>query len=456
MSDKKISRKTFLKNGLSIAAGLFLTIPFRNTLFASEQRAVPANLTPIKVQAKSVIFIFLNGGPCHLDTFDPKINSGRDYSGSYTKPITTNNPNLIINEKMVKLSQIADRYSIIRSMSHNSNAHEVGQYVIFTGDMSKGSVVYPSFGATISYMKRDSYKGVLPPFITIPSGGVRFNENGFLDVSYQSYRTGGAPEKDLFEVDGIITKGVTTDDLQRKRDLLDEVSSFADKNVDQQSAEIMKSKVLQDNNYDLILGETRKVFDLSAESEETRKAYGMNRLGQSCLVARRLVEAGTPAIVVNSTGWDTHKEHFKRMNNKLPELDSAVSALILDLEERGLLDETIVMVGGEFGRTPRVDWAPPWNGGRGHYGDAFSFLVAGGGFKGGEIVGETDKQGIAVVDRVVYPGDLIGSVYYLMGIDPTIKLPHPQMGEVPIIPPMPPAKEASMGILKEIMREDLV
>ncbi len=452
----KISRRAFFKNSLSLAAGMLLTIPFRNTLFASPEQLIAQPMRPLKAQAKSIIFIFLNGGPCHLDTFDPKLTVGREYVGQYSKPITTNVPGVIINQKLGKLAQIADRYSLIRSMSHNSNAHEVGQYVIFSGDMSKGSVVYPSFGATISYMKRDEYKGILPPFITLPQGGVRFNESGFLDSSYKSFNTGGSPEKDFYEVEGIIAKGVTTDELQQKRDVLDLVNSFADSNIDSHNAEVLKSKKLQGENYDLILGESRKIFDLKQESEETRNAYGMTKLGQSCLVARRLVEAGTPVVVVNATGWDTHKEHFKRMEHMLPDLDSAISSLILDLEKKGLLDETIVMVGGEFGRTPRVSWEPPWNGGRGHFGDAFSFLVAGGGFKGGKVLGKTDERGETVIERVVYPGDLWGTIYYLMGIDPNGTLPHPQLGDIPIIPPMPAAATASLGIMKEIIKDELV
>ncbi len=407
---------------------------------------------PTKAQAKSVIFIFLNGGPCHIDTFDPKTEVGREYVGPYTKPIQTNNPNLIINQKLEKLAQIADRYSIIRSMTHTSNAHEVGQYVIFSGDMSQGSVVYPSFGATITYMLREEYKGVLPPFISIPRAGTRFNESGFLDNSYKSYSTGGSPEKEFYEVEGIIAKGVTTDDLQSKRNLLEIVNSFADNNIDCKNKEVISAKNFQADNYDLILGDSRELFDLKQESTQTRDDYGMNLLGQSCLVARRLVEAGTPVVVVNSPGWDTHKEHFKRMDHKLPELDSAVSALILDLEKRGLLDQTIVMVGGEFGRTPRVGWEPPWNGGRGHFGSAFSLLVAGGGFKGGEIVGKTDERGEQVVERIVYPNDLWGTIYYLMGIDPKGTLPHPQLGKVAIIPPMPANITASQGILTEIIK----
>ncbi len=421
-------------------------------LFVATTHIIYASESAIRAQAKSVIFIFLNGGPCHIDTFDPKTEVGREYVGPYTQPLQTNNPDLKINQKLEKLAQIADRYSIIRSMSHLSNAHEVGQYVIFSGDMSQGAVVYPSFGATISYMLRGDYKGVLPPFISIPRAGTRFNESGFLDNSYKSYSTGGSPEKDFYEVEGIIAKGVTTDDLQSKRNLLERVNSFSDKNIDLQNSEVISTKVCQSDNYDLILGDSRELFDLKQESTQTREEYGMNILGQSCLVARRLVEAGTPVIVVNSTGWDTHKEHFKRMEQKLPELDSAVSALILDLEKRGLLDQTIVMVGGEFGRTPRVGWEPPWNGGRGHFGAAFSFLVAGGGFKGGEVVGKTDERGEEVIERVVYPADLWGTIYYLMGIDPKGTLPHPQLGEVAIIPPLPKTKVESQGILTEIIK----
>lgn len=407
---------------------------------------------PHEAKAKSVIFVFLNGGPCHIDTFDPKEDAGRDYSGLYTNPIQSNVPGLKIGEKLQKLAQIADRYSIIRSMTHNSNAHEVGQYVIFSGDMSKGSVVYPSFGATISYMKRDEYRGVLPPFISVPRAATRFNESGFLDASYKSFSTEGAPESNFFEVDGIISKGVTTSDLKARRELLDVVNSLVDSNV-YSCEEVKKTKQYQAENYELILGESREIFNLNNESDSLRKAYGMSRIGQSCLVARRLVEAGTPVVVVNAAGWDTHKEHFKRMNVMLPQMDDAVSTLILDLEDRGLLDQTIVMVGGEFGRTPRVGWEPPWNGGRGHFGDAFSFLVAGGGFKGGEVVGKTNATGEEVIERVVYPSDLWGTIYYLMGIDPKGSLPHPQLGDIAILPPLPSSSRTSEGILFELIKE---
>ena len=159
------------------------------------------------------------------------------------------------------------------------------------------------------------------------------------------------------------------------------------------------------------------MFDLSQEKDELRDRYGTNTFGQSCLMARRLVEKGVPYITINYKGWDTHKQHFQAMRRKLPEMDKGLATLLQDLTERGLLDSTIVWWSGEFGRTPKVQWEAPWNGGRGHYGKVFSAVVAGGGFKGGQVVGASDARGEEVKDRPVYPVDLIGSMYELLGID---------------------------------------
>ncbi len=413
------------------------------------------SLPPRKNPAKSVILIFLAGGPSQTDTFDPKPDAGRDYYGMYKTPIPTNNPNLVVNENLVELAKIADKYSIIRSMTHNSFAHEIGQYVMYTGDMSRGSIVYPAFGSTLSYMFKDSYDGALPPYISIPRSSTRFNESGFLGAEYKSFNTGGAPESRFFEVEGIVSQSVPLAQLTYKRRLLDSLKSLNRDRIEPVE-EVAKFEALQNSTFELITGEARKVFDLTQESDEMRKRYGMNRIGQSCLVARRLVEAGVPVVVVSSTKWDTHKEHFKRMNDMLKELDDATSALINDLDEKGLLDETIVLMGGEFGRTPKVGWEPPWNGGRGHFGSAFSYLVAGGGFKGGEVLGETDKTGENVIKRAVYPSDFWSTVYYLMGVDPTTKLPHNTLGEVPIIPPTPKSDDGmpSEGMMVELIKAE--
>jgi uncharacterized protein (DUF1501 family) len=186
--------------------------------------------------------------------------------------------------------------------------------------------------------------------------------------------------------------------------------------------------------YELMLGDAGKVFDLSQEKDELRDRYGRSTFGQSCLMARRLVESGVPYVTINYNGWDTHKQHFQTMNRKLPELDKGFATLLEDLAERGLLDSTILWWGGEFGRTPRVQWEAPWGGGRNHYGKCFCSVVAGGGFKGGHVLGASDQTGEEVVSRPVSPTDVIGSMYELLGIDTEATLPHPQGLKVKVMP----------------------
>jgi hypothetical protein len=191
----------------------------------------------------------------------------------------------------------------------------------------------------------------------------------------------------------------------------------------------------EEQAYELILGDAGKVFDLTQEKDELRDRYGRTTFGQSCLVARRLVERGVPYITINYRGdWDTHKQNFQTMRRRLPEMDKGLATLLQDLSERGLLANTVVWWNGEFGRTPKVMWEAPWNGGRGHWGSVFSALVAGGGFKGGQVVGASDSRGEEVRDRPVYPADLLGTIYDLMGIDTAVKLPHPAGLDTRVIP----------------------
>ncbi|UCD50407.1 MAG: DUF1501 domain-containing protein, partial [Phycisphaerales bacterium] len=203
----------------------------------------------------------------------------------------------------------------------------------------------------------------------------------------------------------------------------------------------------EEKAYDMMFGDARKLFDLSEEPDELRDRYGRNKFGQSCLMARRLVEHGVPYITINYNGWDTHKQHFETMRRKLPEMDAAMATLLQDLSGRSLLDSTIIWWSGEFGRGPKVQWDPPWNGGRSHYGKCFSALVAGGGFKGGHVVGASDDKGMEVAERPVYPEDLLGSMYALLGIDPDGPLPNPRGLQVKVMP----ASESSSGRLTEIM-----
>ncbi|MBE6210142.1 MAG: DUF1501 domain-containing protein [Rikenellaceae bacterium] len=393
-------------------------------------------------RAKSVILVYLDGGPAQTDTFDPKPQAGRNYYGSYSGVCKTNVEGIEIGEKLPLLAGMADKYSLIRTLTHGSNAHETGHYAMITGDTSGGAVVYPSFGAVISYMKRDSYKGILPSYISVTSANSRFNEGGFLGNEYKSFDTGGKPEADEYEVEGVVNKFVNREKMDKRMALLDK---FENQPMDKELIDSLRGV-----NMEFVWGNGREVFNLANEPDSIRKRYGKSRLGQSCLVARRLVEAGVPFVNVRMTGWDTHKKHFQKMGSMLPNLDRALSALIADLDARGLLDSTIVLCGGEFGRTPRVEWEAPWNGGRAHFGKVFSYLVAGGGFHGGKVVGKSDKTGEKVAERPVSPSDLIGTVYMLMGIDPYGTLPHVSEGDLPILPSLLDEKK-SYGLLYEII-----
>lgn len=393
-------------------------------------------------RAKSVILVYLDGGPAQTDTFDPKPEAGRNYHGSYSGVAKTNVEGIEIGEKLPLLAGMADKYSLIRTMTHGSNAHETGHYAMITGDTSGGAVVYPSFGAVISYMKRDSYNGVLPSYISVTSANSRFNEGGFLGNEYKSFDTGGKPEDRQYEVEGVVNKFIDRQRMDKRMALL---NKFENKPLNKSELDSLRGV-----NMEFVWGESREVFNLSNEPDSIRQRYGKSRLGQSCLVARRLVEAGVPFVNVRMTGWDTHKKHFQKMSTMLPNLDKALSALIADLDSRGLLDSTIVLCGGEFGRSPKVWWEAPWNGGRAHFGTVFSYLVAGGGFYGGKVVGKSDKTGEKVAERPVRPCELIGTVYLLMGIDPYGTLPHVSEGELPILPSLLDGKGGE-GLLYEII-----
>jgi len=424
----------------TITIGIFL---FGNLQTLKAQQ--PAD----KKYAKSVIFVYLDGGPTQTDMFDPKPKAGKDYTGPLNKTSITNVPGIEIGEKLPLLAKIADKYSIIRSMTHGINGHETASYVMETGSLPGGRIVYPSMGAVIAFKKEGTYKGSIPPYISLTNGSSRFNEAGFLGPQYKSFATGGAPEGAQFSVEGIINSAYSDDQLKSRKKLLNSLDDFSQQMPDNKQLADMDK--YQQQAYSLILGEDRKVFNLNEESNATRTKYGKNRFGQSCLVARRLVQKGVPFVVVRNGGWDTHKQHFERMNEKLPELDQALSALIEDLSEKGLLDETIVICGGEFGRTPKVLYEPPWNGGRNHFGAAFSYLVAGGGFIGGKVVGATDPRGEKVIERPVFPWDFAETIYTLMGIDTKSTLPHPTEGDVPMLF-LPQEKEKRGGMLTEIMK----
>ena len=395
-------------------------------------------------KAKSVIQIWLWGGAPHLDTFDPKPEAGNDYAGPF-KAIETNVSGLRICELLPLLAQQADKYALLRGMTHDSNAHETATYRVQTGRPAGERVVYPGVGAVVGLLKGagGGYAGALPPYIVLTEPLGRFDEAGFLGMRGKPFVTGGDPSQPRFMVEGVVAEGLTDQQQRSRRELLNKLNRLPRQHPDNASLQALARS--EERAYDMILGDGAKIFDLATEKDDLRERYGRTKFGQSCLMARRLVEAGVPYVTINYSGWDTHKDNFATLRRKLPELDKGLATLLADLAGRGLLAQTVVWCGGEFGRTPRVDWAAPWNGGRGHWGRAFSALVAGGGFKGGSVVGATDARGEEVKERPVTPGEVIGAIYGQLGVDAQTKLQTPAGESAQIA--LPPQ---AGGYLKEI------
>jgi hypothetical protein len=448
-----ISRRRFLEFGAYVAAGALLgNLPAVRALGADIQSPLPA-ARDRRGSAKSIIQIWLWGGASHLDTFDPKPGAGRDYCGPYDKPIATNVPGIEICQMLPLLASMADRYTLLRSMTHGITAHETAAYLVQAGRKPGNGLVFPSVGAITSYFAEynGAYQAQLPPYIAVTTPPGRFSQTGFLGAKAMPYSTGGDPSEDPVVAEGFVQKRVTEKRQKDRRALLRALDTFGTEMADDPL--VQRIDAAQNQAYAMILGDVGKVFSLELERPEVRDRYGRSRIGQSCLLARRLVAEGVPFVTINYGGWDTHKDCFQTLNQKLPEFDKALSALLQDLADRGLLDSTIVWVSGEFGRTPQIQWEPPWNGGRGHYGKAFSALVAGGGFRGGTVVGKTDERGEIVIERPIYPWDLLGSFYELLGIDHNATLPTPQGDSVfasPFAAQEITAQETG-GILKEIM-----
>jgi hypothetical protein len=432
-----LTRRDLVRSGLCGAAGLLLAPRPGSRLAWASGRA----------RAASVIQVWLWGGPAHLDTFDPKPAAGYDYCGPLDKPIATTVGGIQIGELLPLLAKQADRYSLIRSLTHGSNAHETAAYEVQTGRKPGERLVYPGMGAVVSFARGygAGYSDLIPPYVVLTELQGRFSESGFLGPRHAPFATGGDPAQTPFVVQGVVAPGLTEQRQRDRRALLHELDTLGRTLKGNSSFDAFARS--EDQAYELILGESGRVFDLAQEKDETRDRFGRNTFGQACLVARRLVERGVPYITINFKGWDTHKQHFQSMRQKLPQLDRGLASLLQDLTERGLLDRTIVWCCGEFGRTPKVQWEPPWNGGRGHWGDVFTALVAGGGFKGGCVVGASDARGEEVRDRPVTPADLLASMYELLGLDGDAKLPNPEGLDIRLTPPSAERE----GSLREIM-----
>ncbi|MGL4941971.1 MAG: DUF1501 domain-containing protein [Thermoguttaceae bacterium] len=438
-----VSRRNFLCSSLQVTAAGALVPLIGSTTFGATAPALRSeNFRGGK--AKSVIQIWMWGGPSHLDTFDPKPAAGRNYCGDWDKPLTTNVPSIEISQSLPNLATCADLYSVVRSVTHGSNAHETASYMMQTGRTAGGATVYPSAGAVISKIKGydAGYDDAIPPYVVLTTSLGRFSECGFLGPRYKPFVTGGDPSKSPFLVSGYVVEGITPERQEQRMNVLGEVDPMSRVENDTTEAIVMARQ----NAYRLMRGDAVKVFDLASEPEPLREAYGKTWFGQSCLMARRLVQRGVPFIAINYRGWDTHKRHFETLARRQKEWDQGLAMLLKELRDLNLLDSTIIWWGGEFGRTPKIGWESPWFGGRSHFGRCFNVMLAGGGFRGGSVVGESDATGENVASRPVAPQDILGSIYTMAGIDPNAPLPNEKGIETPTMTPA-----SSEGLLNEIM-----
>ena len=271
-----MTRREAMRRGLFGAAGLLL----------AERLTLPAFAAGPSARAKAVIQIWMWGGPAHLDTFDPKPEAGYDYCGPFQNPIATNIDGIRICEMLPLLAKQADKYSIIRSMTHGVNAHETAAYIVQTGRMPGGRLVFPSVGAVVTKFKGydAGYRGLIPPYIVLTEPQGRFSEAGFLGTRYQPFATGGDPAQSRFVVEGVVAENVSEKRQQARRELLHELDTLG--RAMPGDAQLAASARCEQQAYELILGDGGKVFDLSQEKDELREQYGRNTFGQSCLMAR--------------------------------------------------------------------------------------------------------------------------------------------------------------------------
>jgi hypothetical protein len=315
----RVSRREALGRGLAGAAGLMLA---DRALLATATAAPPLPTSGRVAKAKSVIQVFLWGGMSHTDTWDPKPDAGYDFTGQLAGTIKTNVAGVQVSELFPELAKVADKYSLIRSMTHKNNGHETAAYLMQTGHLPGERLAYPSIGAVFAYFKgyQAGYKGLIPPYVVLTQPQGRFSEPGFLGPKYKPFATGGDPNAPRFEVEGVIARGLTDERQKARRELLGQLNTMSD--AIHGNPLLALSREAEQQAYELILGPGRDVFDLSKEDAKLRDRYGRHTFGQDCLAARRMVEAGVPYITINYPGgWDTHSNHFSTMRKQCPQLD---------------------------------------------------------------------------------------------------------------------------------------
>lgn len=409
-------RRDILKIGaLGVLGGLSMT-----DLFALKAQAA-ATQPSAESPAESVILIWQSGGPSHIDTWDPKPDAPTEIRGSFDA-IDTCVPGIRVSEHLPQTAKVMDKIALIRSMTTNEAAHERGTHYMLTGFTPLPGFAVPGYGAVAAKFRGP--RSALPPYIAIPSPLSYGGEAGFLGAALNPFSPSGDPASSNFSVRDLdLPGGMDLDHYERRRTLRESVDA-AFKKFEQGSDRIRATGEFYNRAYTLLSSqEARAAFDLKKEPDAVRNAYGRDRFGQSCLLARRLVETGVRFVTVSVGGWDTHYNGFRSLGESLlPSYDKTFSALIRDLDERGLLKKTMVISMGEFGRTPVVNR----DGGRDHYARVFSMAIAGGGVKGGQVIGASDARGMEVAARPVRPEDLSATLYHQLGIDYTQSIESPE------------------------------
>jgi len=399
-----LGRRGFLSVGALGGLGLSLGDFFRMKAANAEQK----HYDFIDAKAESVIHIYLPGGMAHQESFDPKPYSPIEFRGEMGTIKTKTGD--IFSETLPRLAAINDKFTVIRSMTHGEAAHERGTHNMFTGYKPSPALVFPSFGSVVSheYGSRNN----LPPYVAIPNVANEFGGSGYLSSSYGPFSLGADPANSGFKVQDLnLPKGVDVARFDRRRTALEAVNAhFSSK---QNSDNVTAMDSFYERAYSLLSSEkAREAFNIEAEESGLRDKYGRNTAGQRLLMARRLVEAGVRFVSLTYGSWDMHTAITGGFRRDMPSLDQAIATLLEDLESRGLLKSTLVLVSSEFGRTPKLNPEA----GRDHWPKVFSTMLAGGGIKGGLVYGSSDATASEPDSDPVSPEDLATTMYHLLGI----------------------------------------
>jgi hypothetical protein len=428
-----LARRDFLRLGGVGLFGMGLSLP---ALLHGEARAAVGPPGKTSKKEVSLIYLFLHGGLSTIDTWDMKPDAPAEFRGEF-KPIDTNVPGIRVGEHLPLISRAMDRISLIRSFRHHNSDHGAADHYMLTGYFPQAGFnptqspnnQKPCVGSVVA--RKLGPRGSVPPYVCLPKLHPSFG-SAYLGAGSAPFVIDADPNAPDFSVPDVVPPPVLdARRLEDRKALLGAMDRFHRGAEGRVNAAAGTVSVFQQKAFDLMTSsQARKAFDIHAESERLRDAYGRNTLGQSCLMARRLVEAGVRCVTIDHSNWDTHDANFSTLKRQLlPWLDAGLSTLFRDLAERGLLDSTLVLVTGEFGRTPRINN----NAGRDHWGPAFTVALGGGGIQGGRVVGKSDARAERPSSDPHGPEDLFATVLHLMGVNPAEEFLTPEGRPVALV-----------------------